>query len=211
VTRPQARSAPECAPAVFGCLHPTQHDASLVPVARPDPPARAHPARGVALIATAVILGFFVLRNAWDQGVPLVAANDETAGEEHQDDSPDETDADVAADDAEPAEDDAGPVRTPEELTVRVANTTGVAGAATSLTEQLAGNGYQTAEPTDAEEPRETTMVLFSEGFDGEAAELAQALADPPTDVEPLPDPPPVDPAGAQLVVMLGDDLAQPG
>jgi hypothetical protein len=209
VTRRQARSAPEFAPAVHGCLHPTQHGASLVHVARPDPPARAHPARGVALIATAVILGFFVLRNAWDQGVPLVAANDENASEAPQDDSPE--DADESADDGEPAEDDGAPVRPAEEVTVMVANTTGVAGAASNVTDLLAGGGYQTLDPTNAEDPRETTVVLFIEGFEREAAELSQALADPPTDIEPLPDPPPVDPAGAQLVVMLGDDLAQPG
>lgn len=209
--RRQAPSAPECALAVDGCLHPTQHGATLVHVARPDPPVRAHPARGVALIATAVILGFFVLRNAWDQGVPLVATNDENAGEAPQDDAPDEADGDDADDDGEPTEDDAAPVRPAEEVTVRVANTTGVAGAAGNVTDLLAGGGYQTVDPTDAEGARETTVVLFSEDFEREAAELSQALADPPTNIEPLPDPPPVDPAGAQLVVMLGDDLAQPG
>jgi hypothetical protein len=165
----------------------------------------------VALIATAVILGFFVLRNAWDQGVPVVAANDENAEEAPQDESPANGDDTGDNDNGEPAEDDAGPVRPAEELTVLVANTTGIAGAAGSITELLAGGGYQTVDPTNAEDPRDTTVVLFLEGFEREAAELAQALADPPTEIEPLPDPPPVDPAGAQLVVMLGNDLAQPG
>jgi hypothetical protein len=40
--------------------------------------ARANPARGIALIATAAILGFFVLRNGWDQNLPDV---DETGSQ----------------------------------------------------------------------------------------------------------------------------------
>jgi hypothetical protein len=50
--------------------------------------------------------------------------------------------------------------------------------------------------------------VLFVDGFDGEAQALAEALGAPADGVAALPAQPPVDPGGAQLVVLLGTDLA---
>lgn len=162
----------------------------------------------MALIATAVILGFFVLRNAWDQGVPVVATdgNDVEETSDAEDEAPDGADD---ADDGEATEDERPSARPPNELTVLVANTTGVGGAASDLTERLAQNGYQTLEPTNADEPRDATGIFFVEGFEAEAVELSEAIDSSPDRVGLLPDPPPVDPGGAQLLVLLGPDLLQ--
>jgi len=160
---------------------------------------RANPARGVALIATAVIVGFLLLRN-WDGGI--------AGGSE--------------AIDAEAGGDAAGgagattttlppttvAARPPSEVTIRVLNATDVVGAAGSQSEILQQNGYQAVEPDDAGMTLETTKVLYAAGYEQEAAEMARAINSPPDALEAIAEPPQVDPAGANLVVLLGADLA---
>jgi hypothetical protein len=169
-------------------------------------PRRTSPARGVALIATAVIIGLFVLRNGFDapEGGDIVAEAD------------DSTATTVAGGGAPPGGESPGTtaapaVRPPAEVTVIVANTTTVSGAAGAMSDTLAGLSYQMAGPTDAQPELQNTQVLFVEGFQAEAAAVAAAMEAPPESVQPLTDPPPIDPAGAQVVVMLGADLATAG
>lgn len=162
--------------------------------------ARANPARGLALIATAVIVGIFLLRNGnFDGGSTL---SDDASAIESEDDSGDGTSDTTAVPQGRP----------PAEITVRVANATDVGGAAGVYTDLLAGEGYLTVEPTDAPEGTDpsTTVVLYAAGFEIEAANLATAVGSLPEAITPLSDPPQVDPAGAQLVVLLGLDRAQP-
>jgi hypothetical protein len=98
-------------------------------------------------------------------------------------------------------------------VTVRVANAAGVTGAAGATTEQLTVAGYQAVEPTNApgEELLETTQVLFVRGFQPEARALAETLGAPDAGVATMPNPPPVDLAGAQILVLLGTDIAGTG
>jgi LytR cell envelope-related transcriptional attenuator len=167
-----------------------------------DRPRRTSPARGVALIATAVIIGLFVLRNGFETQdpsdvAPVVADTTDTtaAGTPGTEATTDTT--------AAPAP------RPPAEVTVLVANTTGVGGAAGGLSENLKGKGYVTAAPTDAQPALQTTQVLFVEGFQAEAQAVAAALGAPAESVVAMPNPAPVpDLAGAQVLVMLGSDLA---
>lgn len=168
-------------------------------------PRRTSPARGVALIATAVIIGLFVLRNGFESpdGGPTIVPSTESA---------DETTASTAPGEGEgqPTDTTAPPTaRPPAEVTVIVANTTDIAGAAGGLSENLVGQGYKTATPTDADPALEQTQVLFVEGFELEAQAVATAIAAPAESVQPMPNPVPVaDLAGAQVLVMLGADLA---
>jgi LytR cell envelope-related transcriptional attenuator len=166
-------------------------------------PRRTSPARGVALIATAVIIGLFVLRNGFettggDGPSPQVEASDTT----------DTTAADGGGE--APTETTAPPApRAPAEVTVLVANTTDVSGAAGGLTDNLVGKGYQAAPPTDGQPALEQTQVLFVEGFEAEAQAVAATVGAPAEAVQPMPATPPVgDLAGAQVLVMLGSDLA---
>jgi hypothetical protein len=168
---------------------------------------RSSPARGIVLLAAAVVLGLFLLR-ALEDSVPsdgvATATSDTTAAA-----GGDTTDTTVADDGGETTT-SAAPVRQPAEIVVRVANVAGVEGAATARTQQLTDAGYQTVEPTNGPEGQQldATQVLFAEGFEGEARALAEALGAPAEGVAAMPAQPPVDPAGAQLVVLLGTDLA---
>jgi hypothetical protein len=168
--------------------------------------ARSSPARGIVLIAAAVILGLFLLRALEDSaptGDVATGATETTA-------APGETTDTTAADNGDETTTTAAPVRQPGEIVVRVANVAGVEGAAGARTEQLAAAGYQTVEPTNGPEGQrlDATQVLFVDGFEGEAQALAEALGSPADGVTAMPAQPPVDPSGAQLVVLLGTDLA---
>ena len=173
----------------------------------PTGPTRGgSPVRGVVLVAVAVVLGFYVLRAIDDTGAGPV----ETTG------SPEApSDTTVAPDDAAPdetgtetTEAEAPPARPPAEVVVLVANASGAQGAAAGQSEAIEGGGYQVAPPTNAPEQVETTQVLAVEGYEAEAAVLAADIGAPEGAVQPMPDPPPLDLAGAHLLVLLGPDLA---
>jgi hypothetical protein len=149
------------------------------------------------LVAVAVILGVFVLR-AMDNtsaDVGSVAA--------------DVTQTTTAGGGA-PTETTAPPVRQPAEIILIVANASGVSGAAGTKTEQLQAAGYQTVTATNApaDMELETTQIMPTAGFEPEAAKLAGELGLQPESVQPLTDPPPVDLAGANILVLMGTDIA---
>ncbi len=169
------------------------------------PSTRSNPARGIVLLAAAVVLGLFLLR----------AIDDSSSSDDIATATTDTTAANGEATDTTAAEDGGdttttAPLRQPAEIVVRVANVSGVSGAAGAKTEQLAAAGYQTVEATNGPEGQQldATQVLFVDGFEGEAGALAEALGAPADGVAAIPAQPPADPGGAQLVVMLGTDLA---
>jgi hypothetical protein len=166
----------------------------------PAGPTRgSSPMRGVVLVAVAVVLGFFVLRAIEDTGggptpEEIEAANDTTASSE---DAAASTDTTVA-----PA------ARPPGEVVVLVANASGVQGAAANQADAIASGGYQVLPATNAPAEVEATQVLATAGYEADAAALAAAIGAPPESVAAMPEPPPVDPTGAHVVVLLGPDLA---
>lgn len=179
------------------------------------PPARANPAKGIALIATALILGLFILRQGFDtvgEEPPAdgAAAEEESAGEE-----PTEAPEAGGGDGTVPPEEEE-PMLGPSELTVRVVNTTSVVGTASDWTCFL-GSQYGTLEPTNAAGERDqqaTTVVLHRPELDREGAQLAQIIGEGVVS-EPVPDDPPLDSdgqplmgEGTHLLVMLGTDRA---
>jgi LytR cell envelope-related transcriptional attenuator len=165
--------------------------------------ARANPARGVALICTALVVGIFLLRNGFgDQGIPDITADTPAATQPGGAAAPP---ADGAATTAPPTQ---APPKEPPDLTVRVANAAGVNGAAAKWTNDIAAAGYKTIDATNAQPNRDTTAVLFQPGFDREAAALASAIGAPSDGVVAFTEPPQVDPGVANLVVLLGTDLA---
>lgn len=169
------------------------------------PSTRSNPARGIVLLAAAVVLGLFLLRALEDS-----APSDDIATSPTATTAGGETSDSTTAEDGGDTTTTAAPLRQPAEIAVRVANVSGVDGAATARTEQLAGAGYQTIEPTNGPEGQQldATQVLFVDGFEGEARALAEALGAPADGVAAMPAQPPVDPGGAQLVVLLGTDIA---
>ncbi|HEY8543997.1 MAG TPA: LytR C-terminal domain-containing protein [Acidimicrobiales bacterium] len=153
-----------------------------------------------------MIIGLFLLRN-WDGssagGTELATADADAGG----DPAAPAGEGGAGGEAAEPSATTVAP-RPPAEVTVRVLNATNVGGAAGNLSEQLVAGGYKTVDPDDAGQMLDVTKILFAGGYDREAVELARAIGSPADSLEPLTDPPQFDPAGAQLVVLLGADLA---
>jgi hypothetical protein len=164
----------------------------------PTGPARGgSPVRGVVLVAVAVVLGFFVLRAIDDTGSGTPVAGSDPASSETT----------AGGDTTEAPATTAAP-RAPAEVIVIVANASGVQGAAAEQTEAIQGGGYQVAPAANAPEAVEATQVMPVPGFEAEAAVLAADIGAAEGAVVPLPDPPPVDLAGANILVLLGPDLA---
>ena len=166
----------------------------------PTGPSRgSSPMRGVILVAVAAVLGFFVLRAVDDTGGGPSTAEIEAAAS-----------TEGSTDTSAPAtETTAPPARPPGEVVVLVANASGVQGAAGAQSEAIQAGGYQILPAANAAENVESTQVLATAGFEADAAALAAQIGAPPESVVPVPDPPPVDLAGANVLVMLGPDLAQ--
>jgi len=171
---------------------------------RPTEPT-VNPARGAALVVVAVLLGLVLLRNGLDTSEVVTSSRDTDATDEGSDDGGgDEGATDDGATDTTEA-----PARTPAEVTVIVLNGTTVNGAAGKYSTALGTAGYQMFEPGDAPTKIPTTQVFFTEGFEREAAAVALATGAPAT-VTPaaLPTPPPGDVGAANVVVVIGADIA---
>ena len=92
-----------------------------------------------------------------------------------------------------------GPELPPAELTARVLNSTGRAGLAAVVTDQLAALGYVMRPQDNYGTPLSTTTVFYVAGLDREALTLAGHLAgDTTTAPNPAPEP------SAELLVVLG-------
>lgn len=68
------------------------------------------------------------------------------------------------------------PVRAPSQVGVLVLNATSVGGLAGRLTDQLADLGYRTAPPDNHSENLDTSVIWYVEGYDREAAILAEQV-----------------------------------
>lgn len=96
------------------------------------------------------------------------------------------------------------------QATVLVANGSGVAGRAAEVTEEVGTAGFRTAAPSNVNDggtvPAST--VYYARGFEADAAALAETLS-PRPQVAELPEPAPVsDLRGAQILLVVGPDLA---
>ncbi|MDP9005601.1 MAG: LytR C-terminal domain-containing protein [Actinomycetota bacterium] len=153
--------------------------------------------RGVVLIVVAVALGI-VLLQATEGPDPFEVTPDEATGGAST--------VTTATGQASTTATTLAPVD-PSTITVLVANGGGIAGLAAAVTEQVAAEGYQTVDPTNAEQV-DASVVYYTPGFEAAAENLA-ALFDPAPAVAPLPDPPPVDDLeAANLVLVAAADLA---
>lgn len=69
-------------------------------------------------------------------------------------------------------------LRSPSEVVVRVLNAVGVAGLASEVSSRLQELGYQILEPGNYEPTLSQSLVLYAEGFEGEAFALAAEFPD---------------------------------
>jgi hypothetical protein len=153
--------------------------------------------RGTVLLAVAVILGIVLLNAADDPPPDRVSAS--------TDEETDSTTSTSFADTTLPTL----PLRPPAEVKVLAANGTTVKGVARTATDQLKAAGYNVLSPTDSQRA-DISAVYFTGDYQREAAAVAESLGIPPTSVVPLPVPPPLaDARGANVVVVVGPELAQ--
>lgn len=191
--------------------------------------------RGALLVLTGIIVGALILGQGFDTDgtadVVTAGSTDTDSGESATDESAEaeggeETGDGSGTEDGGTGEGTDGTVpeggdgtdpplspeaNPPEDVKVLVANGTSVNGAAGAASDALAARGYTMLSPTNAD-TQEQTFIYYEEGFQADAALIAQILSAPPTSVVPLPatDPAGVDRRGANVLVVLGNDGVTP-
>ena len=159
--------------------------------------AGAAAGRGALLLAVAVVLGIILLQAADDAppGQEVTAGRNSGGG--------------PTTTTTEEAVTTTLPLRPPPQVKVLVVNGAGVPRAAANTNSRLEPLGYNLLAPTDGV-ATEVSSVFFSDGFEREAAEVAQSLELPADAVKPMSDPPPVaNLREANVVVHVGPELAQ--
>jgi hypothetical protein len=185
--------------------------------------------RGAVVIGIALVIGFLLLQQGVGDEDLLVqseaASNPSESGTTGGDDGGDtgsETegaDTDDTSVTTDPS--NAGsipvattllPARANNEVKVVVANAARVDGAAGRATEELRALGYTTLPASNGEEAADTSSLLYAEGYQAEALVMANEIGLDAANVVPMPDPIPISepPADANIVLLLGRDLAQP-
>lgn len=157
-------------------------------------------ARGIVLLGLALVLGVFVL-NQTDPGSSAGQATGDVSDAPGTTRSPGVTT--VVPTTAPRA------ARAPAEVKVLPANGSGVAGLGGRIADRLKGRGYTNtlaAVNTTREVP--ASSVEFNRDFEPEARAVAEALGLPPGVVRALDSPPVADTRGADIVVLIGPDLA---
>lgn len=167
-------------------------------MARRPNESTANPARGAALVVVAVLIGLFLLRNGLDTS-ETVAPTTSDGGSDlgATDDTADDTTTTTLG------------LRDPAQVPTIVLNGSGVTGAAKKYSLALKNKGYAlTKEDGDNAIPRPaTTEVLYTPGFDKEAAAVALLIGAPSAGVAPVGTTLPGSTVGANVIVVLGADL----
>lgn len=177
--------------------------------------------RGAVLVAVAVLIGLVLLSRGFDTGSFVATGSDDeaadqaAAGDDTDTDTPGAADDDLAPDEglAPPPTTAPDPneilpePRDPAEVSVAVLNGSGVSGAAGEFSDQVSELGYTTLPPGNAE-PVPATVVYFTPDFQADAEDLATAIGALPTAAVPLPEPSPVEAEDADVIVVLGEDVA---
>jgi hypothetical protein len=161
--------------------------------------------RGAVLLAVAVILGIVLLNAADDPGPDRIAA-----GASEDDDEGGSSDATTTT--LPPSTLATVPPRSPQEVKVLPTNGTAVKGVAGKARDTLQAAGYNVLAPTDATKADASNVYFTSADYEREAQAVASALGLPPTAAVAYPSAPPlpvVDPKGANVVVVIGPELAQ--
>ncbi|MGE3618989.1 MAG: LytR C-terminal domain-containing protein [Acidimicrobiia bacterium] len=169
---------------------------------RPAEPT-ANATRGAILVVVAVVVGLFLLRNGLDTSDTVRAGNDggSSSSGNGQDEGDDEGDGGSTTSSTVAA-------RPAAQVPVVVLNGTNTGGVAGKYNDALAAQGYQMGNAANANPKVAATAVFFLPGWELEAAAVAAAIGAPPTSVAALPAAPPGEIGTAQVVVVIGPDLA---
>lgn len=174
--------------------------------------------RGLALLAAIVVLGIVLLNSSDDGALPVT-----TPGASLPQTAPAVVDTTLGIQptvNVEPGDDvtsttfgggvsPGGVLRAPAEVKVIVANGTRVQGLAGKVSDKLGAVGFIMAVPTDVTAKPKPTQVVYVVGYENEARDIANRLNIDPSKVTQLGTASPVaDAAGAQVIVVVGAELA---
>lgn len=154
--------------------------------------------RGAVLLAVAVVLGIVLLNAADDTPTGVSAGGSATTSTTGR-----------TSTTAAPTTIATLPQKTPAEVKLIAGNGTDVKGVARKATDELKAAGYNVLSPVDA--PKVPVSAVYYVGeYSREAAAVAAQLGLPATTVAPVPTPPPLaDSRGANVVLIVGPELAQ--
>jgi hypothetical protein len=154
-------------------------------------------ARGAGLLAIAVVIGILLLRSGGGDPYSRSVRTSANPAPEVTGQLPTATTVTV-------------PVRSPADVKVLPANGTSTSGAATNTGNRLKSGGYNVLAASNTTNPATGSNVFYNPGFEREARVVAQLLGLPDSAVQPMPTPPPVsDTRGADVIVVVGPDLAK--
>ena len=168
------------------------------------------------MVAVAVTLGFFIgggpsllSQRGGDDDVTLAAVTATTAAPASSTTTAPPVTSTTSTSDVTVA---AAVARPPREVSVRVYNGSTTAGQAVRVGDRVRAGGYQVLPPGPSPaDPLPASVIHFVPGFDAEAAALAAVLGLPASAAAPAPTPALVkDVGGAELVVIVADDLVVP-
>ena len=169
----------------------------------PGPPTQGVGAKGVLIVAAALLVGIVLLNKFDDAGVPFTPRVDVESGPT--------TTRRLPTVSAVPSTTLRQP-RGPADVKVLPANGTNTSGLGARTNEFLRRANYNALAPIDASRVLDATIVAYSADFEAEARALAQLLQLPLSAVRPLDDSTPVpETRGADIVVIAGGDLRLPG
>jgi len=152
--------------------------------------------RGLLLLGAAVILGVVLLARV------DAPADDQQV--EASDDRSEETTTTTARSTTTTT-----PVRAPKDVKVLTANGTDVKGVGGRIKDKLLAAGYNALQATDTATKPQNSAVYYAAGLQREAAVVAQLLGIAASAVLAMPATPPVaDLKGAEVLVVVGPDLA---
>jgi hypothetical protein len=161
---------------------------------------------GIILIVVAVLIGVVLLAKGFSQEDGLVStaapADDRTttttqaAAPGGTNESGEETTTTTAA-----------AANAPASVTVLVANGSGKSGVAATNATKLKTAGYTKVDTTNSPTTSKSA-VYYASGAQADAQAVATALGLDPSVVAAVPSPPPVDLAGATVLVVIGSDKA---
>jgi hypothetical protein len=163
-------------------------------------------ARGLILVAVAVVIGLILLASGLDDSAPVsVRASDDSSTDTVAGDGGNDSTVDTV-----PSSDTVNPADVP----VVVANGSGLEGAAGAVTEQLSALGYEPGAAVDVSPDAGETLldtvyyITAPTSFEAQALKVAEDLGLGPDAVMAMPVPPPAEIGLAGVLVVLGSQPA---
>jgi hypothetical protein len=170
------------------------------------PLAGAATLRGGLLIGAAVLLGVVLLGKGFDTGF-LPSTSDDPSDQVA---TGNDDDGDGGDDATTTTPTTSAITHTPADVRVQVLNGGAVTGSAGAASDELTAALYNVVEAQDASQPVTASTIFAAEGYESDAAAIAEALGIT-SEVQPMATPPPAPaPADLNVLIVIGPDFTAP-